>query len=126
MKTRDGLLFLISLLELMRYDFLAKALGYQRIRRSLAHGPRRSSNSLPATRVCRLFNQALVFYPRQVMCLQRSVALARVLRSAGLHAQVVIGYRARPFLSHAWVEVNGSVVNDSSGYARHLLVLDRI
>jgi len=38
----------------------------------------------------------------------------------------VIGYRAAPFFSHAWVEVAGRVVNDSPIYQMRLQVLERL
>jgi hypothetical protein len=41
-------------------------------------------------------------------------------------AEMVIGYRPSPFFSHAWVEVNGSIVNDSPAYQEKLLVLERV
>jgi hypothetical protein len=53
------------------------------------------------------------------------VVAVRLLRHYGIEAQVVIGCRAAPFASHAWVEVNGRVVNDSSGYQQKLRVLER-
>jgi hypothetical protein len=34
------------------------------------------------------------------------------LRKHGVRAEMVIGAQMRPFRSHAWVEVNGAVVND--------------
>jgi len=43
-----------------------------------------------------------------------------------LNAHLVIGYRARPFFSHAWVEVDGRVANDSAGYQHNLTVLERV
>ncbi len=63
------------------------------------------------------------FYYKPVLCLQRSVVAARLLRKAGAEARLVIGYRAAPFLSHAWVEVDGRVANDSQAYKERLQVL---
>ena len=41
-------------------------------------------------------------------------------------AQMVIGCRPLPFESHAWVEVDGRVVNDRQEYQRAFRVLDRL
>ena len=65
------------------------------------------------------------FYWKPLLCLQRSVATARVLRAVGIPAEVVIGYTPRPFTSHAWVEVQGRVVNDSPVYPKKMRPLDR-
>lgn len=40
-------------------------------------------------------------------CLERSMALYRLLLGSGLPAEHVIGVRLQPFLAHAWVECNG-------------------
>jgi prolyl oligopeptidase len=37
-----------------------------------------------------------------------------LLRRHGFHAELVIGARIVPFKSHAWVEINGLVINDKS------------
>ncbi|HKA02602.1 MAG TPA: lasso peptide biosynthesis B2 protein [Candidatus Solibacter sp.] len=58
--------------------------------------------------------------------MQRSIVTVRVMRRRGIPAEVVIGYRPEPFVSHAWVEVAGRVVNDSSTYQRRIAVLERL
>lgn len=45
-------------------------------------------------------------------CLTYSFTLVRHLRSKGFPANLCIGVRTRPFVSHAWVECYGEVVND--------------
>ena len=68
---------------------------------------------------------ACCFYWKRVLCLQRAVVTARLLRRYGFDAEVVIGCRNAPFTGHAWVEIAGAVVNDSPGYQQKLCVLDR-
>lgn len=65
-----------------------------------------------AYRLCRAMDFACVFYPKRVLCLQRSVATTLLLRRYGLSAEMVIGAQTLPFRSHAWVEINNEVVND--------------
>jgi hypothetical protein len=48
------------------------------------------------------------------------------MRNRGIPAEVVIGYSAQPFFSHAWVEVAGRVANDSPTYQMRLQVLERL
>jgi len=68
---------------------------------------------------------AAAFYWKRVLCLQRSIAATRLLRAYGVKADLVIGCRLAPFAGHAWVEVDGRVVNGPPAFAQHLRVLDR-
>jgi hypothetical protein len=71
-------------------------------------------------------DEACVWYLKQAPCLQRSAVATRLLRRHGVPAQLVIGYRALPFESHAWVEVDGQVVNDRPQYQKFFTVLERL
>ena len=71
-------------------------------------------------------DEACVWYVKRAACLQRSVVATWLLRRNGIEAEMVIGCRALPFESHAWVEVDGCVVNDRPQYQRAFSVLDRI
>jgi Transglutaminase-like superfamily len=62
--------------------------------------------------LCRAVDLACVFYFKQVLCLQRSAATTLLLRHYGLNAEMVIGAQVLPFKSHAWVEIQGTIVND--------------
>ena len=70
--------------------------------------------------------EACVWYAKRAACLQRSVVATWLLRRHGVAAQLVIGCRPLPFESHAWVEVDGLVVNDTPQYQRVFTVLDRL
>ena len=113
--------------ELFHYDLVAATSGFRGVYRKLqglACGSRSSHSGLEMV-VPRMVTAVSSFYWKRVPCLQRSVVTARLLRQYGIEAQVVIGCRAAPFASHAWVEVNGRVINDSSGYQQKLRVLER-
>jgi hypothetical protein len=113
--------------ELCRYDLVAATSGFRGVYRklqALACGSRSSHSGLEIV-VPRTVAAVSSFYWKPVPCLQRSVVTASLLRRYGIEAQVVIGCRAAPFACHAWVEVNGRVVNDSSGYQQKLRVLER-
>lgn len=69
--------------------------------------------------------RAITWYPRQAMCLQRSALMTCLLRSSGVHAQMIIGCQKFPFLTHAWVEVDGEVINDERRVQEIHKVLDR-
>jgi hypothetical protein len=121
------LLAVRAMWELCRYDLAAAASGFRGVHRKLqglACGGRSSHPGLEIV-IPRTVTAVSSFYWKPVLCLQRSVVAVRLLRHYGIEAQVVIGCRAAPFASHAWVEVNGRVVNDSSGYQQKLRVLER-
>jgi hypothetical protein len=71
-----------------------------------------SDKTVVVAEVCAAVERACVWYPKRALCLQRSAITACLLRNNGVAAQVVIGARPVPFLAHAWVEVDGAVVND--------------
>ena len=62
--------------------------------------------------VCDAVNRACSWYPKRALCLQRSAVTTCLLRSAGIPAQLVLGAQKLPFKAHAWVEVEGHVVNE--------------
>jgi len=71
-------------------------------------------------------DEACVWYLKRALCLQRSLVGTWLLRRHGIAAQMVIGCRPLPFESHAWIEVDGRVVNDRAQYPRVFTVLDRL
>jgi hypothetical protein len=73
--------------------------------------------------ICDAVLLATCLYWKPVLCLQRSVCAVRLLRRYGVAAKLVIGYRPAPFFSHAWVEVDGRVVNSSAAYQSRMRVL---
>lgn len=70
-------------------------------------------------------NRAHTLYLSRTWCLQRAAALACLLRLRGIDAALVIGVQKMPFYAHAWVEVDGSVVNDEPSLRTHYLVISR-
>lgn len=76
-------------------------------------------------RLCRAIDVAAALYFKNVLCLQRSAAAARLLKKYGFRAEMVIGVQQLPFLAHAWVEVAGRVVNDKPYMTEIYLVLAR-
>ena len=115
------------LVDLAIYDFTCALGGFQAIRNRLAAFPVRARKlAPPVPELVKSFEWATTLYWKPVRCLQRSTVTVRMMRQHGIDAHLVIGYRPVPFLSHAWVEVNGAVVNDSPSYQRRLQVLDRV
>jgi hypothetical protein len=76
-------------------------------------------------RICSAVDVACIWYWRQVLCLQRSAATACLLKKYGVPAQMIIGIQKLPFKAHAWVEVDGRVVNDKPYTPEMYQILDR-
>jgi hypothetical protein len=85
----------------------------------------RKADEKTAPRVCRAVDIACICYWKQVLCLQRSVATACLLKKNGVPATLVLGAQQVPFKAHAWVEVDGRVVNDKAYTPEMYAVLDR-
>ncbi len=114
-----------ALYEIARYEVIVSSLGSGRI---LSQLKRQSIAAKPASReleqaICDAVLLATCFYWKPVLCLQRSVCTARLLRRHGIAARLVIGYRPSPFFSHAWVEVDGRVAYGSPAYQKRLRLL---
>ena len=108
--------------ELVRFDLL-RALSTGSTLRLRRVAPRGRTDAERTSAVCNAVATAACLYWKPVLCLQRSVCAARLLRARGVAARLVIGYRPDPFFSHAWVEVDDRVVNDSPVYRQRLFVL---
>jgi Transglutaminase-like superfamily len=114
--------------ELILYDLLTALGGFKRARACVLRTTRKEREAPPETvkRVADAVDIASVFYYKRVMCLHRSFAAVRLMRKSGVKADLIIGSRPLPFLSHAWVEVGNQIVNDKPGYKRKLQVMERI
>jgi Transglutaminase-like superfamily len=75
--------------------------------------------------VCRSVDLACVFYFKRVLCLQRSAVTTVLLRRYGWKAEMVIGAQILPFKSHAWVEIEGKIVNENPYMCEMYSVLER-
>lgn len=72
----------------------------------------RPFGTITAEQISEGIDLAAALYFKQALCLQRSAAAASLLKKHGFAAEMVIGVQQLPFLAHAWVEVDGLVVND--------------
>jgi Transglutaminase-like superfamily len=85
----------------------------------------RPTTAQQVTDLRRAVDLACVFYFKRVLCLQRSVVTTLLLRQHGWNAEMVIGVRMVPFQSHAWVEIQGRIVNDKPYLLETYRALDR-
>jgi len=111
-----------ALYELGRYEAIIWFCGSGCIQRQLSRQPVAGATACYEFErsICDAVLLATCFYWKPVLCLQRSVCAVRLLRKHGVVARLVIGYRPVPFFSHAWVEVDGRVVNGSPVYQQRL------
>jgi hypothetical protein len=93
---------------------LALRLMPQRVLRGVIapqpHGQRRGD----PIAIGAIFNRVAASHPFGHTCMHRSLALQRVLGRRGIAATLQIGTGRRPLLfpGHAWLEVDGTIVND--------------
>jgi hypothetical protein len=120
-------LFWKALVSLFLYDVLGFGQNFPRINFFIKHFG--VSQHLPSsetvTRVCQALNYACVWYPKRVLCLQRSAVLTCLLRSRGVTAQMVVGAQKFPFKAHAWTEVNGQSINERNDVQSTYLIWER-
>jgi hypothetical protein len=101
-------------LRLIAHDAFMARRDLAALHRQIKSFPQRTMkpNAGAAEFVSHALNVACAFYPKQALCLQRSAVLVKMLRWRGVPALMVIGAQKLPFKAHAWVEVNGTIVND--------------
>jgi hypothetical protein len=115
-------------LALAAFD-LASRLGFARLHAWIRRCPPANAGRRRAVtpdEIVWAVDEACVWYVKRAMCLQRSVVATWLLRRHGWSAELVIGCRPLPFESHAWVELDGRVVNDRQQYRTAFTVLDRL
>lgn len=59
------------------------------------------------------------FYPGRARCLEQSLALYYLLRRQGVAVKYCHGVQFYPFQAHAWIEYEGSVINDVAPHVKH-------
>lgn len=113
--------------KLVLFDLYLARGNFQALYKRVKRYPRGMRESSPDTveLVCSAVDMACIWYWKKVLCLQRSAATTCLLRQYGTKANLVVGTQQVPFDPHAWVEVNGRVVNDKSYTPEVYQVLDR-
>ena len=104
-------------------------LGWRRLK-TILHRPPKTETSLGPFhwQAARITNAVGHLLPIRATCLQRSVTLWWTLGRRRLTSQVVIGVRKdhSDFHAHAWVEVDGAVINDQPDLRRVFAVFDDV
>jgi hypothetical protein len=120
-------LFWRAFFELLVFDLYLARRNFAAVYTKVRNCPT-GRNSPPIgtlERVCTSVDVACIWYWKDALCLQRSAATACLLRQFGIPAQLVIGAQQTPFRAHAWVEVDGRVVNDKPYTPEMYSILER-
>ncbi len=120
-------LVLRAYFKLIAFDFADKQSNFNVLYRKVKHYTVATESIGPdaVQRVCTAMDMACIWYRKEVLCLQRSAATACLLKQCGVNAEMVIGTQQLPFRSHAWVEVEGTVVSDKPYMREMYAVVDR-
>lgn len=121
-----SLLVLRAYLKLVHFDLLLARGNFAVLYRKVRNYPMGdTAEPRPAVeQICAAMDMACIWYWKEVLCLERSAVTVCLLKRYGIPAQMMIGTQQMPFRAHAWVEVNGRIVNDKP-YIREIYdVLD--
>ena len=121
-----------TLWALIRVHRIASQGLLRGLRQYLGDRPERSSRPdvpvppVDVQRIAAVVDNMCALFVRPSTCLHRSVVLARLLRRAGSQADVVLGLKGEPFQGHAWVEIDGVIINYDQERIREYTVLERL
>lgn len=120
-------LVLQAYIKLIHFDLYLARGDFAALYNKVRHHP--IANNVPSSdtveQICSAVDMACIWYWKEARCLQRSAATTCLLKRHGVPAQMVIGAQHMPFKAHAWVEVEGRVVNDKPYTPEMYGVLDR-
>lgn len=121
------LLFLKALVGLLAFDLYGYSRDFRKLYRYVKNSPvsPRECHQGVVEEACKAVNYACVWYPKHVLCLQRSAVLTCLLRDCGVAAEMVMGAQIMPFKAHAWTEVEGKAINERRDVTTFYSALER-
>jgi hypothetical protein len=120
-------LVLRALSALFAYDALLGLKGFSGLYQAVERIPvaQRQFSRNTEEQILKGVNLACSLYPKRALCLQRSAITVYLLRKYGAPASLVIGATRLPFRAHAWVELEGRVLNDRAEVQQTYGILSR-
>jgi hypothetical protein len=109
------------------FERARRLLGFARLHTLLHRLPRRARRRdlARARTLAATVNRAAQLQPGRAECLERSAAALALLRLLGWPVEMVIGVQPRPFVAHAWIELDGRVLNDRQEVRSTYIALER-
>src|SRR5216683_3321267 len=107
-------LILKAIIGMLSFDVLRFGRNFARMHK-FVRSRKVSNRTVPpdaVKRVCDAVNYACVWYPKVVLCLQRSAVTTCLLRSYDVRTKIIINTQKIPFKAHAWTEVDGHAINE--------------
>jgi len=118
----------VAFLGLAIVELILKLAGFRYLFSTIKRWPlvgKKTACPETISRICSAVDRAATYYLKHALCLQRSAVTTCLLRMYGVPAQMVIACRIMPYHGHAWVEVEGVVVNDRQKVQSFYSVLKR-
>jgi hypothetical protein len=118
-----------AFIGLLAFDLLLRFRGFQALIRKVEHWPTAEPHTTEmqtCRRVRAMVDRAQMYYPKKAMCLQHSAVVTCLLRRRGVPAEMILAAQEFPAKGHAWVEVDGRVVNDFTAVQRVYRVMRRV
>lgn len=72
--------------------------------------------------ILKMVEDTCLLFFNEARCLHRSVSAYHLFRKKQLPIDLVIGVSKKPFISHAWLEFDGQVINDAPEFVEKLNV----
>jgi len=120
-----SLLVLEAYAKLIQFDLYLARRNFQALYQKVRQYPvGKAPAPAEVATLCAAMDLACIWYWKEALCLQRSAATTCLLKHHGVPAQLVIGAQQMPFKAHAWVELEGRVVNDKPYMREMYAVLD--
>jgi hypothetical protein len=102
---------------------------YERIvrrgRSRTAELPRTSEAARVRDTLAAVMHATRWYYRTRLDCLPKALTLFSLLRNQGIPAELCLGVKRFPFAGHAWVEVNGAVIDTKPEQVRPYTVITR-
>lgn len=119
---------LLEALVQLSFTAVALRVGPKRLAVMTSRREARPASASVAREIARLVEVAARHGVMRPSCLQRSVALWRILRRHGIESELHLGARRCPDqrspVFHAWVECNGVVLNDRADVRGHYVAFE--
>jgi hypothetical protein len=120
-------MFFRAFVGLVLFDVFRLSKHFAALHRIVSSWKTNSHKSAPDVLpiITEAIDYACAWYPKRVLCLQRAAVMTCLLRNRGVSAEMVLGAQELPFKAHAWVEVNGSALNEVARVHQIYRVWDR-